>query len=186
MKKRIMITIGSIVIVGMIGTMGFFFYQMLQKIEDRNVTISSKSYESETPKRTAKMDATDINTLSEIENESASKELTGQESSLEENFVLEMQSTALSWDGKRFSCYLANALENSYDFYMRIFTDQELKNEVASTGMIPVGSRIEEFETKETMAPGIYDCYLVYTQLEKEEKAVHGNTVVAFTLVVSE
>lgn len=99
---------------------------------------------------------------------------------------IEMQVTATSTDGKNFSCYLANADENQYDMYMAIYADESFEDELLLTGLIPVGSRIESFQTNRKLPVGEYECYLVYTQVEDDHATIHSQVIVTITLVVKE
>lgn len=97
---------------------------------------------------------------------------------------LEMEVEARSADGENFSCYLANADQNSYDMYMMLYRDdtQEL---IYQSGIIPIGARIESFTTNVKMDPGMYVCTLVFCQLEEDGETIHAQVNVGLNLSVT-
>lgn len=98
--------------------------------------------------------------------------------------TLEMEVSASSQDGKNFTCYLSNALENSYDMYM-IITLDETQEELCRTGLIPLGGRIEKFETNKVLKPGTYTCTLTYVQVEEDGETIHAQVNVGLDLNVT-
>lgn len=98
--------------------------------------------------------------------------------------ALEYKHVAASADGRRFSCYLANAAENGCDMYMGIYLDQKLSDEVLLTKLIPPGSRLESFETSRQLEPGNYDAVLVFTTVKDDHKTIKNQVCVAYTLTV--
>lgn len=100
------------------------------------------------------------------------------------SMALEYKHVAASSDGRRFSCYLANAAENGCDMYMGIYLDQELTDEVLLTKLIPPGSGLESFETSRQLEPGNYDAVLVFTTVRDDHKTIKNQVCVAYTLTV--
>lgn len=99
--------------------------------------------------------------------------------------TLEMEVSASSQDGKNFTCYLSNALENSYDMYM-IITLDETQEELCRTGLIPLGGRIENFEINKVLESGTYICTLTYVQVEEDRESVHAQVNVGLDLIVTD
>lgn len=101
----------------------------------------------------------------------------------EGTMTLEMQVDAVSSDGTTFSCYLANAAENSYDMFMTLYLD-ETQEEIYRTGLIPLGGRIESFTLAEALEKGNHSCTLVFNQVEKDLETIHAQVNVGLNLIV--
>ena len=102
----------------------------------------------------------------------------------EGQMALEFKNTAISTDGKKFSCYIANSIKNNYDMFLALYTDDTLQEEMMLTGLIPSGSGIETFEVNNKLEPGTYDTRLVLTQVEADRATIHSQLVLAFELIV--
>lgn len=105
------------------------------------------------------------------------------EKAKEGQMSLEMKTEAYSDDGKRFTCHLANSIQNNYDMFMVLYLDNT-QQEIYRTGLIPIGSRIEEFTLKEALEPGRYEATLVYNQVEEDRETIHAQVNVGLVLVV--
>lgn len=105
------------------------------------------------------------------------------EKAKEGQMSLEMQTEAYSKDGKKFTCYLANSNKNNYDMFMVLY-DDETEQEIYRTGLIPIGSRIEEFELEEPLEKGTHLITIVFNQVEKDKKTIHSQVNVGATLIV--
>lgn len=97
--------------------------------------------------------------------------------------TLQMQTEAYSEDGREFTCYLANAAENSYDMFMVFYRD-DTQEEIYRTGLIPIGARIEEFTLEEALEPGNHEITIVYNQVEEDRETIHAQVNVGLTLIV--
>lgn len=99
------------------------------------------------------------------------------------HMVLEMKMTAVSTDGNNFSCSLANAVENKYDMYMVLYLD-ETQEEIYRSGLIPLGGKIEAFETVKAIAKGNHEATLVFNQVEEDKETIHAQVNVGLQLIV--
>lgn len=102
----------------------------------------------------------------------------------EGTMTLEMQVDAVSSDGKTFSCFLANAVENNYDMFMTLYLD-ETQEEIYRTGLIPLGGRIETFTLEKELGNGNHSCTLVFNQVEKDMQTIHAQVNVGLNLIVN-
>lgn len=100
--------------------------------------------------------------------------------------ALEYKNVATSKDGKNFACYLANSSKNKYDMFLTIFKDQEKKEQVLLTKLIPPGSALKQFTTETKLEPGTYEGVLVLTQVKEDHKTIQSQTSVVYTMTVSE
>lgn len=119
---------------------------------------------------------TDPQTLQDAVNDMLAKAEEGQ-------MVLEMKTEAYSSDGINFSCYLANATENNYDMFM-VFYDDETREEILRTGLIPIGGRIEDFSLSEKLDKGKHTITIVFNQVEEDMTTIHSQVNVGLDLVV--
>jgi len=101
----------------------------------------------------------------------------------EGNMALEMQNVARSTDGKKFACYIANSIKNSYDMFLAIYLDDALTDQVMITGLIAPGSAIDNFETSKKIENNT-SAYLVLTQVEADRSTIHSQVVVQIDLKV--
>lgn len=106
----------------------------------------------------------------------------------EEGYIsLTHKNTAVSSDGENFECYIVNGLENDYDMYVNIYTDNTAQEQVLLTGLIPPGSGLEHFRSEIKLEPGSYEGLLVITQVEEDHMTIHGGQLfLALKLVVNE
>jgi hypothetical protein len=104
----------------------------------------------------------------------------------EGTMTLEFKNTAYSSDGINFTCSVGNAIENKYDMYINIYTDDTLEDEILLTGLIPPGTGIESFESEIQLDPGDYETVMVLTQVSDDHTAIVGQLSVVLNLVVSE
>lgn len=105
------------------------------------------------------------------------------EKAKEGQMSIEMQTIASSEDGRNFTCYLANALQNNYDMFMVFYLD-DTQQEIYRTGLIPIGARIESFTLEEALEPGSYEATIVYNQVEEDLETIHAQVNVGLTLIV--
>lgn len=99
---------------------------------------------------------------------------------------LSYKHIALSADGVNFVCSLGNSASNKYDMYMNLYLDNSLEQQLLLTGLIPPGSKIEEFESEIPLDPGTYDAILVFTQVASDHATIKGQVMVVLHLVVTD
>lgn len=105
-----------------------------------------------------------------------------------EGITLEYQNDAMSKDGKKFSCYLGNAIENAYDMFVAIYADSSYTDELFLSQLIRPGEAFETVTLNRTLEPGNHTVYAAFTQVETEdgEQKIHGQTVITLSFHVSE
>ncbi|MBR1930101.1 MAG: hypothetical protein IJ833_01310 [Lachnospiraceae bacterium] len=102
----------------------------------------------------------------------------------EGQMTLEMRTEAISTDGKTFYCYIANAVENSYDMFFILYED-ETREELYRSGLIPLGGRIESFTINKELQPGTHIGTITYVQVEDNHEVEHARVNVGLQLVVN-
>jgi len=101
----------------------------------------------------------------------------------ESYMTLEMKMSAYSSDGVHFDCYLGNSLENSYDMYLEIYLD-ETNELLYRSGLIPIGARIESFESSVKLDSGTHMTTIVFHQIEDDHVTEYGNVAAAYEITV--
>ncbi|MDE6997798.1 MAG: hypothetical protein K2P04_07990 [Oscillospiraceae bacterium] len=104
----------------------------------------------------------------------------------EGTMALEYQNDANSEDGKTFSCYIANAVANSYDMYIDIYADQALTDEIYLSGLVRPGSAFREITLENALEPGTHRVYVAFTQVEEDLTTIHGQVMVTMDFIVAE
>ena len=172
-KKSALIWILTAVIIMLLIGVTFLLFFLLKKKDDETIASADKKqvygYESS-------VITDDPETLQQKVNEMYAKAAEGQ-------MGLEFKNEAFSEDGSTFSCYLANSDANSYDMLMIIYID-DTQEEIARTGLIPIGARREEFTTTKTLEKGDYEATIVFNLVEDDHETIHSHVNVAYTLHV--
>jgi hypothetical protein len=101
----------------------------------------------------------------------------------EGTMTLKMKMNAISNDGMTFSCELGNAEDNRYDMFLAIYRD-DTQEEIYRSGLIPAGAHIESFKVDQPMDEGVYECTVVYNQVEDDQETIHSQVNVGLTLTV--
>ncbi|MCM1299883.1 MAG: hypothetical protein NC203_08485 [Firmicutes bacterium] len=106
---------------------------------------------------------------------------------VEDGYIsLTHKNQAFSSDGRTFSCYIQNNIDNNYDFYINIYKDQSAQEQLYLSGLIPPGSGIDHFDSQIKLDPGTYDALLVITQVEDDHETIRdGQLFLALHLTVS-
>jgi len=104
----------------------------------------------------------------------------------EGNIALEYKNDASSTDGTNFTCYIANAVENSYDMYIQIFADQELTDQLLLTGLLRPGSALDNITLEHSLDPGTHRVYVAFTQVEEDLETLHAQVFVTMDFTVTE
>ncbi len=116
------------------------------------------------------------------------------EKAAESEIALQYKDTAISNDGQRFSCYLANSEKNRYDMFFAIYADSALSDQLFLSKLLRPGTRLEEIELERVLEPGTHTGYVVYTQVEDDEddeeqsqmQIIHNQVATTINLVVNE
>jgi hypothetical protein len=97
---------------------------------------------------------------------------------------LEYKSDITSKDGENFTCYIANSVQNRYDMFVAIYTDDDLTDEVYLSGLIPIGSAMSSFKSEQKLSPGVYSGTIVMTQVESDNATMHSQVKYAVNISV--
>lgn len=104
---------------------------------------------------------------------------------MEDNQIPIMFSpTAISKDGKNFSCEIGNPPGAKYYIYLDMYSDTTLSEEVYLSGLLDGGQGITTFETSKTFPKGETDIVLVVSTVQEDRKTIVAQTMVALTLQV--
>ncbi len=93
--------------------------------------------------------------------------------------------TANSVDGKNFACVIGNPEGAPHYFYVDLYSDTSLEEQVYLSGLIEPGRGLTTFTTNKTFPKGETDAVLVITTVEDDMKTMVAQTMVYLTLVVS-
>lgn len=93
--------------------------------------------------------------------------------------------TANSVDGKNFACVIGNPEGAPHYFYVDLYSDTSLEEEVYLSGLIQPGRGLTSFTTNKTFPKGETDAVLVITTVDDDMKTMVAQTMVYLTLVVS-
>lgn len=93
---------------------------------------------------------------------------------------------ANSVDGKTFACVIGNPPGSPYHFYVDLYADTMLEEEVYLSGLIPPGRGLTSFTTTREFPEGETDAVLVVTTVEDDFKTIVAQTMVYLTLNVGE
>lgn len=104
----------------------------------------------------------------------------------EGNIMLEYANDAASTDGETFSCYIANAVENSYDMYIQMFADSALTDQLLLSGLLRPGTAFESITLEHSLDPGTHRVYVAFTQVEEDLATIHGQVMVTMDLTVTD
>jgi NADH:ubiquinone oxidoreductase subunit 3 (subunit A) len=121
-----------------------------------------------------------------VDSDSFSKQVSEMYSKAAEGTAaLEYKNDAYSTDGQNFTCYIANSKLNSYDMYIGMYEDSALTKEIYLSGLIPIGSAMEQFKSNYTLPKGDYTCTLVMTLVESDHTTMHAQVAYTIDLHVS-
>lgn len=107
------------------------------------------------------------------------------EKAAEGSMMLEYENDASSADGKTFACYIANAVENSYDMYIDIYADKELTDEIYLSGLVRPGGAFREITLDKALGTGEHLVYVAFTQVEDDLETIHGQIIVTMNFNVT-
>lgn len=84
-------------------------------------------------------------------------------------------------NGKVASCNISNSNQNNLDMYVSLWL-YDTQEEISRSGLIPVGSRLQQLDLNRSLDVGEYSGLLVYNQLE--DNRIVGQVNVDVTLIV--
>lgn len=98
---------------------------------------------------------------------------------------LNYQNVALSEDGQKFECYIANPADDAYDMYIQIFSDIELTDQLYLSGLIPPGKAMTQIFTEKPLPAGNNTVYVAFTQVEDDHATIHNQILVTMEFMVN-
>ena len=107
-------------------------------------------------------------------------------SAAEQGIALEYKNEASSTDGQTFSCYIANAVQNTHDMYVDIYSDAELTDEIFLSALLRPGTAFEQIELESPLLPGTHTVYVGFTQVEEDLKTIHAQVFVTMEFTVTQ
>lgn len=93
---------------------------------------------------------------------------------------------ANSVDGKNFACEIGNPDGAKYYFYLDLYSDTTLSEEVYLSGLIPPGRGVTSFQTNKEFPKGETDAVLVITTVQDDRSTIVAQTMVVLTLNVGD
>jgi hypothetical protein len=92
---------------------------------------------------------------------------------------LEFKNDAFSNNGIDFSCYIANAVSNSYDMYLQIFADDALEDEIFLSGLVAPGEAFDHISLSHALETGTHRVFVAFTQVEETNgvQSIHAQTL---------
>lgn len=80
-------------------------------------------------------------------------------------------------NGTQGTCNISNEASNNYDMYVSIWLD-DTQEEIYRSGILPIGSHIEQLELNQPLEVGVYNGIMVYNQIEDNKIARQVNVAV--------
>lgn len=115
-----------------------------------------------------KTDDTSIG-LALTEDELAAAMEAAEQNAKSHSIALRFQNDATSEDGQLFECYLMNSQLNMYDMFIIIYGDEELTDELFTSGLIAPGKGFDHIKLNRALEKGSHTVYVVLTQVETGE-----------------
>jgi hypothetical protein len=105
----------------------------------------------------------------------------------EPGVALEYRNDAFSSDGVKFSCYIANSIDNAYDMFINIYADQALTDEIFLSELLRPGQAFEKITLKHSLGAGVHPVYVAFTQVEvvDGEQQIHQQVMVTMDFHVA-
>lgn len=141
-NKILLVVIGVLLIA--VGTVGFF---LIKNMRSKDTSIG----------------------LALTEEELASALDAAEENAKSGSIALRFQNTATSEDGQLFSCYIMNSQLNLYDMFLVIYADEEMTDELFSSGLVAPGKGFDQIKLNRVLEKGSHTVYVVLTQVETGE-----------------
>lgn len=105
-----------------------------------------------------------------LDEDSLAKAMEEAMANAEDGYVgLSYANDAYSKDGINFECYIANSESNLYDMFLTIFADENLKDEIFLSGLVPPGSGFENITLERALEEGSHRVYVGITQVADDE-----------------
>lgn len=103
----------------------------------------------------------------------------------EDGVALEYRNDAASSDGKTFTCYIANSVENGYDMFIALYKDAELTEQLYLSGLIRPGTAFKSVTLDSALEQGTHTVYCAFTQMEEDLETIHAQVIVTMEFTVS-
>lgn len=99
---------------------------------------------------------------------------------------LSYENDANSLDGEKVECYIGNPEHSGHDFYIQIFADAELTDQLYLSGLVPPGKAIREINLDRRLSEGNHRVYVAYSQVEDDHATISQQIVVTMDFHVGE
>lgn len=99
---------------------------------------------------------------------------------------LEFQNDAVSPDGEKVECYIANPTKSRYDMYIQIFSDAELTDQLYLSKLIPPGKALRTLYLEKRLEAGTHRVFVVLCQVEDDHATIHQQAVITMDFAVEE
>lgn len=100
--------------------------------------------------------------------------------------AMEYQNDAISEDGYKVKCYIGNPDYSGYDFYLQVFADTEMTDQLYLSGLIPPGKAMREMNLEKKLQAGKNRVVVVFTQVEDDHSTIYQQAAVTIDITVEE
>lgn len=90
------------------------------------------------------------------------------------SIALRYKNSAVSADGESFTCFIMNSQFNAYDMFLTIYGDEELTDELFSSGLVAPGRGFDQLKLNHSLPKGTNTVYVVLTQVDTDEDGVQS------------
>lgn len=154
-KKKLLIVIAFIVLIGVIGVLGAVIYRLK----------TQKPEEAQKPERAVSEGL--------IVDGNVNKKAS------EARFTTDMNMiwTFPSGSDTSNNAVIGNSISNLYECYFEVYLDDEEQTLLYSSPVLPVGKRIETLKLNQVLSDGSYDAICTYHILDDEDPEIELGTV---------
>ena len=97
---------------------------------------------------------------------------------------ISFRNDAVSEDGTKVQCYIANPADATYDVFITIFADAELTDQIYLSGLIPPGKALQEITLDHKLDSGSHVVYVAYTQVDDDHATIRGQAIITMDFSV--
>jgi hypothetical protein len=172
----------AVLLVG--GAVALVIFMSQNTADQQGQPLQTSAGPAETTKNPLKL--TYDNDAVALDESSLEKQYEDLQKTAEGYISLEYQNDAYSMDGKTFTCYLANAEENTEDMFIGIFTDATMTEQIYLSGLLKPGSVIQNFTSEIPFEEkGVYSAVAIFTTVANDHETMTGQVPVAIKLTVN-
>lgn len=107
------------------------------------------------------------------------------EKAAEGGVPISFRNDAVSEDGTKVQCYIANPASATYDVFITIFADAELTDQIYLSGLIPPGKALQEITLNHKLDSGTHTVYVAYTQVDDDHATIRGQAIITMDFSVN-